>query len=290
MGAAFSLIENNHIYNIYTKRQFSGAEIGGIKFHAAVDAIIRHNRIHNVGRGIWLDWMTQGTRVSSNLFYNNDMEDIFFEVDHGPFIVDNNIFLSEVSVRSQSEGGAYIHNLITGKFQTWPDPGRFTPYFLPHSTDIAGLTTVLGGDDRLYNNLIVGKGNKQNEYGLKTYDNAKLPVWIEDNAYLNCAVNSRKEINMIYEGTFDPSIRLDDKGNEVYLTISFGNAVKDASLKMIDSEKLGAAKIPRAVFENSDGTSFKSNLDYFGNERPADHIIPGPFAAVKEGVNVIRLW
>jgi hypothetical protein len=136
----------------------------------------------------------------------------------------------------------------------------------------------------------VGKGNKQNEYGLKTYDNAKLPVWIEDNAYLNCAVNSRKEINMIYEGTFDPSIRLDDKGNEVYLTISFGNAVKDASLKMIDSEKLGAAKIPRAVFENSDGTSFKSNLDYFGNERPADHIIPGPFAAVKEGVNVIRLW
>ena len=40
MGAAFSTIENNHIYNIWTKRQFSGAEIGGIKFHAAVDTKI----------------------------------------------------------------------------------------------------------------------------------------------------------------------------------------------------------------------------------------------------------
>ncbi|MBW6458897.1 MAG: DUF1565 domain-containing protein, partial [FCB group bacterium] len=34
MGAAFSVIENNHIYNIWTKRQFGGDEIGGIKLHA----------------------------------------------------------------------------------------------------------------------------------------------------------------------------------------------------------------------------------------------------------------
>src|SRR5512133_3149761 len=209
MGAAFSTIENNHIYNIYTKRQFSGAEIGGIKFHAAIDAIIRNNRIHDTGRGIWLDWMTQGTRVSSNIFYNNDMEDLFLEVNHGPFLVDNNIFLSAVSIRSQSEGGAYVHNLITGLFQTWPDVNRFTPYFLPHSTDMAGLTTIMGGDDRVYNNIIVGKGNvKENKYGLKTYDNAKLPVWIEDNLYYNCALPSKKELNMILDSGFVPAIEL----------------------------------------------------------------------------------
>jgi hypothetical protein len=51
MGAAFSVIENNHIYNIWTKRQFSGAEIGGIKFHAAIDTKIEKNRIHYAGRG-----------------------------------------------------------------------------------------------------------------------------------------------------------------------------------------------------------------------------------------------
>ena len=38
--------------------------------------------------------MAQGTRVSGNLFHDNRSEDLFVEVDHGPFLVDNNIFLS----------------------------------------------------------------------------------------------------------------------------------------------------------------------------------------------------
>jgi hypothetical protein len=291
MGAAFSIIENNHIYNIYTKRQFSGAEIGGIKFHAAIDAVIRHNRIHDTGRGIWLDWMSQGTRVTSNLFYHNDMEDVFFEVNHGPFIVDNNIFLSHVSIRSQSEGGAFVHNLITGLVQTWPDPNRFTPYFLPHSTDIAGLTTVMGGDDRLYNNIIVGIGKSEdNPYGLHTYDNAKLPVFIENNAYLNCSLPSRHEINMINYGTFDPCIKLDDQGECGYLHMAFGDAVVNASLNMVDSQILGKAKIPKAAFENSDGTAIEFDTDISGNTRHSGQVIPGPFAKVKMGKNIIQLW
>jgi hypothetical protein len=115
MGAVFSIIENNHIYNIWQKRQFSGWEIAGIKFHAPIDVIIRKNNIHDSGRGIWLDWMTQGTRVSGNLFYRNDKEDLYIEVNHGPYIVDNNIFLSPIAMSNQSEGGAYVHNLIAGK-------------------------------------------------------------------------------------------------------------------------------------------------------------------------------
>jgi len=154
MGAAFCRIENNHIYNIWTKRQFSGAEIGGIKFHAAIDTYIGKNRIHGCGRGIWLDWMTQGTRVSGNILYRNDLEDLFLEVNHGPFLVDNNIFLSSMAIRTQSEGGAYVHNLIAGAVYMWPDPNRFTPYFLPHSTDVSALTTILSGDDRFCNCLL----------------------------------------------------------------------------------------------------------------------------------------
>ena len=49
-----------------------------------------------MGRGIWLDWMAQGTRVTKNLLYNNDLEDLFMEVNHGPTLVDNNLLLSEV--------------------------------------------------------------------------------------------------------------------------------------------------------------------------------------------------
>ncbi len=81
-----------------------------------------------------LDWMAQGTRVSKNLMYDNDLEDVFFEVDHGPTLVDINLLLSPTGIRTQSEGGAFVHNLIAGQLCNYAEPGRFTPYHLPHST------------------------------------------------------------------------------------------------------------------------------------------------------------
>ncbi|HEX2394932.1 MAG TPA: right-handed parallel beta-helix repeat-containing protein, partial [Bacteroidales bacterium] len=291
MGAAFSIIENNNIYDIYTKRQFSGAEIGGIKFHAAVDAIIRDNRIHDVGRGIWLDWMTQGTRVSSNVFYNNDMEDLFLEVNHGPFLIDNNIFLSPVSIRTQSEGGAYVHNLITGLVQAWPEPNRFTPYFLPHSTDIAGLTTVMGGDDRFYNNIIVGKGNiSDNQYGLVTYSKAKLPVWIRWNVYFNGASPSVNDVDAISSATFNPDIKLIEEGQNGYLQLSVDDALLNARLKIIDTEMMGNAKIPKAVFESNDGIPYRLDRDYSGIKRSPENVIAGPFTGLKKGRTMIKVY
>ncbi|HLO79882.1 MAG TPA: right-handed parallel beta-helix repeat-containing protein, partial [Chitinophagaceae bacterium] len=55
-GAAFSTIQHNHIYNIHQKKQFTGAELAGIKLHAAIDAVLENNRIHDVGAfGYWMD-------------------------------------------------------------------------------------------------------------------------------------------------------------------------------------------------------------------------------------------
>ena len=85
LGCVFSTIEDNHIYNIAIKREFYGHEIAGIKLHAAIDVEIRHNRIHDCSLGIWLDWQTQGTRVSRNLCYRNN-RDLFVEVSHGPYL------------------------------------------------------------------------------------------------------------------------------------------------------------------------------------------------------------
>ena len=64
--------------------------------------------------------MAQGTRVSGNLFHDNRNEDLFVEVDHGPFLVDNNIFLSPSTLLSVSQGGAYVHNLIAGSLHLIP--------------------------------------------------------------------------------------------------------------------------------------------------------------------------
>lgn len=178
LGGVFSLIEDNHIHHINTKQQLAGAEIGGIKMHAAIDTVFRRNHIHHCTRGIWLDWQTQGTRVTQNLFHDNVPpvgvkiitplsvgEDLFIEVSHGPTLVDHNIFLSVYAGRLATQGVAYVHNLICGSFTsvgTGTDNGmgsgpRYTPYHVPHRTEVAGFMTFLHGDDRFYNNIFVQK-------------------------------------------------------------------------------------------------------------------------------------
>ena len=271
MGAAFSMIENNHIYNIWTKRQFTGAEIAGIKFHAAIDATIRKNRIHDCGRGLWFDWMTQGTRISGNLLYNNDLEDLFLEVDHGPFIVDNNILLSPSSIKTQSEGGAYVHNLIAGTVYMWSEPNRFTPYFLPHSTDVEGLSTISAGDDRYYNNIFTGAGEKsatekKNDYGTETYNNSKYPVWMNGNIYYRGAKPCVKEKNPAGSQTFDPKIKLEERDESVYLDLVLDQQYYDLKENLITSELLGKTRVTKTLFDNPDGTPLKVDKDYFGHQ------------------------
>ena len=180
LGGVFSLIEDNHIHHINNKQQLAGAEIGGIKMHAAIDVVYRRNHIHHCTRGLWLDWQAQGTRVTQNLFHDNFPpksvqptsvlgvgEDIFVEVSHGPTLIDNNIFLSPLCGRLSTQGVAFVHNLICGAFTyvgsgTDIDSGdvsqpRYTPYHVPHRTEIAGFMSFLHGDDRFYNNIFVQK-------------------------------------------------------------------------------------------------------------------------------------
>lgn len=295
MGAAFSIIENNHIYNIWTKRQFTGAEIGGIKFHAAIDAIVRKNRIHDCGRGLWFDWMTQGTRISGNLLYNNDLEDLFLEVNHGPFLVDNNILLSPSGIRTQSQGGAFVHNLIAGSIFMWSEPNRFTPYHLPHSTEVAGLSTIYSGDDRYYNNIFIGTGDNPDnkvkyKHGLEGYNNAKLPVWMSDNIYYNGAKPYDKEKKYTESSAYNPEVKLVEEGDGVYLHLTFDQAYYNHKGEIITTEILGKAKIPNAAFENPDGKSLKIDRDYFGNLRSDENNTPGPFISLKKGKLLLKVW
>ncbi|HHT76859.1 MAG TPA: right-handed parallel beta-helix repeat-containing protein [Clostridiaceae bacterium] len=156
LGCAFSEIYDNHIFAIHTKRLFGGAEIGGIKLHAPLDVVISDNHVHNCDRGFWMDWQTQGTRITGNLMYDNDIEDIYIEVSHGPYVIDNNILLSMKSIKDMSHGGAYVNNLFGGFISMCPVPDRFTPYHFPHETAVAGVVRIMGGDNRFYNNIFMG--------------------------------------------------------------------------------------------------------------------------------------
>jgi Right handed beta helix region/Protein of unknown function (DUF1565) len=163
LGCVFSTIEDNHIYNIALKREFYGYEIGGIKLHAALDVIIRHNRIHDCSLAIWLDWQTQGTRVSRNLLYQNK-RDLFVEVSHGPYLVEHNIFASPAALEIFSQGGAFVNNLVCGTVSLEPVLERPTPYHVPHSTQVAGYAAIHGGDDRHIGNIFLG-GDVTQAYG-----------------------------------------------------------------------------------------------------------------------------
>src|SRR5829696_348939 len=163
LGCVFSTIADNHIYNVALKREFYGYEIAGIKLHAAIDVVIRHNRIHDCSLGTWLDWQTQGTRVSRNLFYDNK-RDLFVEVSHGPYLVEHNILASLASLEIFSQGGAFVNNLVCGTVSLEPVLERPTPYHLPHSTQVAGYAAIHGGDDRHINNIFLG-GDATEAYG-----------------------------------------------------------------------------------------------------------------------------
>jgi len=290
MGAVFSTIENNNIFNIWTKRQWGGAEMGGIKIHSSIDMRILNNRLVNCHRGLWLDWMAQGTIVMGNLLYDNSSDDLFVEVDHGPFLIANNILLSEVSIRDWSEGGAYVHNLIAGNIEQRPS-GRETPFHLDHSTIVEGLVNIKGGDNRFYNNIFIG-GVEENEgilSGMGCYLKAEYPMYVDGNVYLNNAnVYEGEENNLVLN--YDPDTRIEETGEGVFLSIRIDREILNLENQAINSKFLGKARIPDQRYVNPDDTGISIVTDYFGKPRNRINPAAGPFEQTGAGKIRLKVW
>ncbi len=314
MGCAFSRIEHNHIYNINKKQEFWGHEVGGIKFHAAIDVVIENNNFHNCSLGTWLDWQAQGTRVTKNIYHHND-RDIFIEVTHGPCLVDNNLFLSEYTWDDAAQGTALVHNVIGGYVKHYDVRDRSTPYHFPHSTQVAGSTVVLGGDDRYFNNLMLGEvelpssrtdylGSLMDKYTTEEeywetirgmgvrHDNEKYlktlqPVWFEGNAYSGLTKPFRKEVDPIDARGMKASV--EEVNGEWILTVSVPEAVAKASCRPVTTARLGMPRITEEHYENPDGTAVDFTKDILGDVRDGA-VIPGPFAELKAGEQRIVVW
>ncbi len=304
LGAAFSTVTGNTIHDIHVRRLFSGAEMAGIKFHAAIDCVIRGNHIYRTCLGLWLDWMAQGTRVSGNLFHDNASQDLFVEVDHGPFLVDNNLFLSATSLLDMSEGGAYAHNLFTGKVTCKPEPNRVTPFHPAHSTAVAGLSDIKGGDNRFYNNLFVGKGpvppqppksgargsGWDSGFGLSVYDEREFPLLTGGNVFYNGARPYGKEANCLRLSEFDPEVKLAEDGGRFVLHWNVPPGAKLATTTLVTTTLLGKARVPGLVYENPDGSALRLGADYFGKRRSSSNPSPGPFEGASAGPLTMNVW
>lgn len=271
MGAVFSTITGNEIHDIHVRQLFTGAEMAGIKIHGAIDTVISHNRIYRTGRGIWLDWMAQRTRVTGNLLHDTaPAGDLFVEVNHGPLLVDNNLFLSPTSLEVNSQGGSYVHNLITGSVYVIHTEGRQTPYHPAHSTEVAGLADNPSGDERYYNNIFVNGG-------LSAYDPATLPVFMAGNVFLHGAQPSKHEPEPLVLTQVNPAVQLLEKPDGLDLAISLDAAWSQPPRQVVTTERLGKAKIPDLPYEQPDGSPYRLDTDYFGHPRNPAHPFPGPF-------------
>ncbi len=347
MGCVFSTIEDNHIHHINNMMELGGAEISAIKLHAAIDVVIRRNHIHHSTMGIWLDWEAQGARISQNLLHDNDVpegstkleggmesQDIFVEVGHGPTLIDNNIMLSRYGLRVATEGVAMVHNLILGAFtmvgsgvDNWVDgreQRRYTPYHIRHRTEVAGMMTILHGDNRFYNNIFVQGHPITNEepkespfyqqVGTHVWDEyptykewiakfdmeeekpdmgklepahfSHLPVWADGNVYLAGAKAWKKEKHNLVKDDADVQIELLEEDGQYRLSTNLYDYLDGFTTGIINSDVLGKAFEPEQRFEERDGSDIVFQSDYLGNHRGVS-TIPGPFADVKELDEVI---
>ena len=328
LGCVFSTIRDNHIHAIATKREFFGHEIGGIKLHAAIDVEISHNHIHDCTLGIWLDWQTQGTRVTRNVLHNN-CRDLFVEVSHGPYVVDHNIFASNASIESACEGGAYVSNLVAGTVRVEAVMNRATPYHRAHSTKVAGYGVIYSGDDRFIGNMFCGTGGDpedfsaaygdplpdvtQTGYGTLAYDGypasydeylaaieaalpgdlniflpVKNPVLISGNLYLDGARAFDRETDAVVSDAAS-GITVSIDGDQVTLQLTLPDDFASHTVAVPTTADLGRVRFPDLEFEAPDGSPIQLGTDLLGAIADGP-TVTGPIQSLTGGRNCIIAW
>lgn len=287
LGAIFSTITGNEIHDIRQEHAYGGCETAGIKIHGAVDMVISHNHVYNCEHwgGIWLDWMGQGARVTGNLLHGNS-QDMMFEVNHGPFLVDNNLLLSQRHMTKVSDGGAYVHNLIWGKVNLWPTEQRKSPYMKAHSAEVAEYRAGISQeDDRYYNTIFVGPG------GTATLDAHDFKMQSAGNLFLDGARPSKHDAHAVVVDDFDPQITLSQENGEWWLEMKVDPALQAAAERpLVDSDLLGLPVVTQLPFEDRDGKPYRIDTDYFGNKRDRSALAAGPFVGNESSTIRVKVW
>jgi len=285
LGGVFSSIEGNTIRDIAVRGWISGPDVAGLKLLASNDVIISNNHIHHChgAGGVWLDWMAQGTRMTRNLLHDNT-RDLFMEVDHGPFLIDHNLFLSGRSLQDWSQGGAYAHNLIAGTTGGRTET-RETPFFKPHGLEHMRLSDIQHKDLRFHNNLFAGPG------GLAGFDEMAANLEASGNVHLAGAKPGHRERDDLAAADFQAGLKLQEKPDGWWLEMAVDPAwISGHQRPLVTTELLGRARIPNARFEQPDGSPYRLDSDYHGKPRNSANPAPGPFEFTDEHSIRLKVW
>ena len=268
-----SLIEGNLIQDIGWQRKFSGAEQAGIKFHWAIDTVIKNNIIRRIYPknteticAIWLDWANQGARVTGNILYDefaiggaNHL--LLLEANCGPITVDNNIILGTVGYHNtcslQSTAIVFAHNLIyENKLSYYNSFSRRDPWLTPHTFEVAGIH------------------NKTNP---------PVNQICRNNFYIKASADVDTGSNVKYSG--GQKLSHVDMVNGVSLSFLADDQPSAIKAPYISSSFIGKFQPMNQGMENADGSGFDLATDINGKSRSLSRPKAGPFEDLITGNN-----
>jgi hypothetical protein len=183
-----------------------------------------------------------------------------------------------------SQGGAYVHNLFVNGILFHHELRRDTPYMEPHSTAIAGMRNIPGGDNRFYNNIFVNRG-------FVGYETAGMPSQMQGNVFLKQPHASGSDASAMVLPDFDPGVELTEQPDGMYLEITVEPTwARQTSRPLVSTDLLGKAKVPALPYLQPDRTPLRIATDYLGAKRNADNPFPGPFEIPEGGTRRLKVW
>lgn len=277
-----SIIENNLIEKIHLNRTFSGAEPAGIKFHIGVDITIRNNIIRDVeAQGIWIDFSNQGWRISGNVFENVRWNYLHFEQNHGPFLVDNNIFIGPNSGKRKmtfhsTAAVVMAHNLFfnidTVQFKS---DTRKPSKFIPHTGNrTESLLVNASHDHKNFNNIYINTPfnlpiNPGNKAGNNLYYNVKKSTL------------DSTGISEDFDSKF--TYRSDSLGISIQFSVS--KAAFRMKNPLVSKSFIGAFPNTGQQLDDPQGQPMQVDTDIIGKKRKLSNPRVGPFENLSLGKN-----
>lgn len=156
---------------------------------------------------------------------------------------------------------------------------------LTHSTEVAGLAKNESGDERFYNNILIGQAD------LGLYDKTVLPVTMEGNVFLHGAKPGKTESTPLTNPDFNPDIRISQQEDGWYLEMAVDQSWSDGQKRqLITTQLLGNAITPNLPFEQPEGSPYRLDRDYHGLKINAENPFPGPFVLDTYQQQPIKVW
>ena len=180
---------------------------------------------------------------------------------------------------------------------------RYTPYHLPHSTDILGTAVICCADERFYQNVFAKNGTewfngcpasieeyidgikehtlKTNEMDVSSYWDRRQPIYSDRNVYADKSAVFDKETNaIVVNDELTMKIRKEDNSfvaeSNLPETLKFCNSI-------INTLDLEPARMPEQLFEDKDGNSILLDSDITGAKR-SENPFPGPIEGNRAAV------